>query len=847
MNIHRTLTAYSLLNLGNTVGIDKRQTPLPTRHNISQIITPLVTGRWIASIDSQLQLSPQTDASKISCTLSICTGPLICGALQAIGVNWATLALKVSLRANQPQQISFVTNCSAPAYVGLKKMVIPGLGQAFTSTVISTRTMTLTAPPELSTITGTETQTLVGTPEVSTITMTVDPTPEPIQTYSVPVLDECEAGSVVLVSAPNNPDFMVISAIDQWTPSYAEVVSANQILTFTPCNGRILCTFHNFDEYYHCDWVGQSQTVPGRESLTLTCPEESIRPVQQPNPGYGTSNVNIKIGRTCPYIVAQTGCSRNADCSVDAYSSATAEVSFVYPWHASFRVKAVGSGWTRAQWSVSYADTDYGGPFSYDQLRGEWLDITPPFSNTGLISVVIECKTTEDIYARMYNACPYTVISGILGAWDWLVLEPFNERTFYLEKENPTASLTPIDGERLCAKIERTGFQSCGYEMLYFDMPDRDLIQISCPGEFFPPQVNITGETIDLSVEISSTTLNLALQIDCVPGNPCSTDHLEDGSRSLSTLYPVNTPTTRLRVRAFGSILPSRMVYAECSVQFSGDSATATTLVQANAEWLDIGVPSDATSIQLYGSAFYDPPQEPTPEPQPATEFSINVANNCVDSADALLGVPRESDLFLAPTNRGSFPMGTVFDSDDPRLIFTTLTGRQMCAVVERTGASNCGTDNVVVSDLRQDDFLRLECPDTAPPQPVSESTINISIVTDATSPNLVVQFGCEQPGGPCFSYTTKKTSELVFLYPVLEPMLRFRVRVFASIADGQKLSYVEWQVRIFKDPDMGPKVSYYQPKGQWLDISVPSDATYIEIEGNGFESGSVPESEPDT
>jgi hypothetical protein len=197
--------------------------------------------------------------------------------------------------------------------------------------------------------------------------------------------------------------------------------------------------------------------------------------------------------------------------------------------------------------------------------------------------------------------------------------------------------------------------------------------------------VDTTGKTIDLSMEISSTALNLALQIDCVPGNPCSAYYLEDGSRSLSTLYPVNTPATRLRVRAFGSILPSRMVQAEWSVQFSGDPAT--TLFQANAEWLDIIVPSDATSIQLYASALYDPPQEPAPELPPATRFSINFDNQCVDyvdSADVLIGVPRESDLFLAPTNRGSFPMGTVLDSDDPRLIFTSLTGRQMSAFVEQ-------------------------------------------------------------------------------------------------------------------------------------------------------------------
>jgi hypothetical protein len=90
------LTAYSLLNLGNTAGIDKRQTPLPTLHNISQVVTPLVTGRWIASIESQLQVSPQTDEFRPSCTISICTGPLICGARQTIGENWSKLWLEVA-------------------------------------------------------------------------------------------------------------------------------------------------------------------------------------------------------------------------------------------------------------------------------------------------------------------------------------------------------------------------------------------------------------------------------------------------------------------------------------------------------------------------------------------------------------------------------------------------------------------------------------------------------------------------------------------------------------------------------------------------------------------------------
>lgn len=66
--------------------------------------------------------------------------------------------------------------------------------------------------------------------------------------------------------------------------------------------------------------------------------------------------------------------------------------------------------------------------------------------------------------------------------------------------------------------------------------------------------------------------------------------------------------------------------------------------------------------------------------------------------------------------------------------------------------------------------------------------------------------------------------------------MLRLRVRVFASIGNGQKLSHVEWQVAINISGNKGPQLSeesYVQQKGQWLDILVPSDAIFVNIFGN--------------
>jgi hypothetical protein len=58
---------------------------------------------------------------------------------------------------------------------------------------------------------------------------------------------------------------------------------------------------------------------------------------------------------------------------VDAYSSTDPQaVSFVYPFNEWLRFKAVGTGWAKAFWTVSY-----GGSVAaqYTQRRREGIDI----------------------------------------------------------------------------------------------------------------------------------------------------------------------------------------------------------------------------------------------------------------------------------------------------------------------------------------------------------------------------------------------------------------------------------------------------------------------------------------
>lgn len=653
----------SILSFGETAAIEKRQTIIPTQHNISQVITPLTTGRWTASIDAQLQSSPSLGPLVPKCTLAICTAVNICGAQKAIGDSWATFKLNVQLRANEPQTISFVTTCSTPAYVALRNIVIPGSGAGAAATVTTMRTTTATPPPGTETITmpastaistllTTETEgaslgsagsiilknecphswvsmygdqdflhippgglaivparpmdrfganvqllshsqkywnpfcvtstregqvgcveptpvrkrdgpqypthpryisekevgigdrafeandilrmecladgfdescfkdaptanisisntgcdgltgriswsgsnfyeetsmayaantavslllsqpgqdssyflqlqtwsrnepgwldgtflsidgaplenvawteySLDGQPHTfefvcnftarrpvdamtqvifSTITttaaattVTVEPTLEPMNPYLVEYrLTSCEPGNVILASAPNSPDFMVIDVDQYGLHGFIPVESRNSSLSFSPMNGRRLCTNHYNEEYTHCDWRGVAQTVPEYELLEFSCPDDQVFPVQPPDRRY-IANVNLRIDPACLYVVKQIACGTNYDCILDAYSNIESPVSFEYPGIERLFMRAAGSGFSRAQWSVSSSPLGFGWPMSLVQERGRSVDITPPFGYSGTLGISVDCIAADEISVQAFN------------------------------------------------------------------------------------------------------------------------------------------------------------------------------------------------------------------------------------------------------------------------------------------------------------------------------------------------------------------------------------------------------------------------------------------------------------
>ena len=62
-------------------------------------------------------------------------------------------------------------------------------------------------------------------------------------------------------------------------------------------------------------------------------------------------------------------------------------------------------------------------------------------------------------------------------------------------------------------------------------------------------------------------------------------------------------------------------------------------------------------------------------------------------------------------------------------------------------------------------------------------------------------------------------------------------MRILGDTAYGQGFSYVEWLVGF----SGGAQETYYQARGRWFEVLVPSGASSIEIEGNAVGSGEMP------
>ncbi|KAM0708055.1 hypothetical protein Q7P35_004704 [Cladosporium inversicolor] len=504
----------------------------------------------------------------------------------------------------------------------------------------STETSTLTSPPEWSTTTETQVSTVT---ETQPLPSSSQPISEPRDPFSIRYNwgyggnEDCGGNAVISVSAPNDPDFMILSR-----DNYDEIPinSANYSLTLTPLNGRKLCTFHGFDEYGHCDWEGVPQTIEMRETrdgLNLRCPHSDFGPVDAPYDGHGTSTVTLQIG------------------------------------------------------------ISYGGSVAaeYTQRRGERINIAQnnQLNNVGDVQVTVDCRNVREVQST--NNCQFPILLGKPSAQDSQVIQPYSTASFELDENERGAIFTALHGQYYCARNERTNEEACAYDMIIvgpLDSLDTHSFQLSCPNGS-PSPLDISGlsipieargngfdqfniavqvgcedgfpggittadprtifeslsgrqicatvdrtslnacgidnivapsladgddvtircpdngpprpgldNTILASIGTTNTSPNLALQIGCEEGNSCLSQVRSSYGTYVELNYPIVPPRVRIRVRILGGTGNGQFFsYVEWMVGFSGRDKKL--YYQVKGKWFEVVVPTGAESIEIEGNA----------------------------------------------------------------------------------------------------------------------------------------------------------------------------------------------------------------------------------------------------
>lgn len=306
------------------------------------------------------------------------------------------------------------------------------------------------------------------------------------------------------------------------------------------------------------------------------------------------------------------------------------------------------------------------------------------------------------------NMCPpgNSAIFSTPDSKDLLILPPSMAVGTTIYSSNPSVSFAPTSGGRMCVRVDRTGSQQCGFDVVEAPgLRANDWITITCPDPF-PPSPDLSS-VIPLVIQTSPSCPNLVVQIGCEPDNYCNSFVNQGLGNSVirDLRYPILSPTARLRVKVFGS----SMRFAQWSVSFS--SGPARNYYQANTFWLEASVPTGASSIDLQAVCFYQgETPEPEPEPEPQPDITFRTRSDCDQDVNVFFSVPGSPQQFALDS-------GLTFESRassaSPSVTYTR-TG-PLCATVERTGQRYCGNNILEVGSLQDQDSIWVECPAPEP------------------------------------------------------------------------------------------------------------------------------------
>lgn len=466
------LTMASILAVGNpSLPLNRRQSISILQSNISETFTPLVTQRWTISVDAQVQL-PATTAP--TCTLQICLANGACGSKRAITQTWSTFSFVTRMTANEPQTAMFITSCSEPARVALRNIATPDRVLPATTTALLGFTSSAQPPGTSST-------------SLSTSDPATQPTPLPQEPASTRIraINLCEYNRPILVSVPENPDYMLIA--ESGVTYDLGLESGNERLSFTPLNGQALCPNVTRTgsgpavDSIQCSREGFTYAALPGDMNTLDC-ESGPGPAPDL---FNAVDIRIQTSGSCPAIIRQTGCQDAGDmCLLNVYEG-TVDSTFKF-LRGPLRIKAIGEGWTSASLQVTASNR---ATVSYMQERGSFVTIDQDLLTTGTV-IQIECDAPlqpKVFSVDVLNTCtrqPYIQAESM----SYARLEPGTTGSILVSSGNKFAQVYWqgfFADNSVCVTRRRTAVRRCGNFMVSTfelgELDPGDILELDCP------------------------------------------------------------------------------------------------------------------------------------------------------------------------------------------------------------------------------------------------------------------------------------------------------------------------------------------------------------------------------
>jgi hypothetical protein len=462
--------------------LNRREPMSIFQSNRSETFTPPETQRWTISIDVQIQ--PSTLAP--TCTLQICLEitPEVCGSKRAISDTWSTFSFVARIKANEPQTVIFITSCSEPARIALRSIVTPDHVLSGTSTAllgIASSTFTTNAIATSSSVS----PSISNSPSTSVPAMQPTPLPQDPASTRIRAINLCEYNRPILVSVPENPDYMLIT--ESGVTYDLGLEYGNEGLRFTPLNGQALCP-------------KVSRTGPGPAVSTVECSRDALTYAALPGdmitldcasgPGpvpdlFNAADTGIQTSGSCPAIIRQLGCqAAGAMCLLDVYEG-TVDSYFKF-LSGPLRFKAIGEGWTRASLQVT---ANGRATVSYMQERGSFVSIDQDLLVGGTV-IQIECDVPlqpKVFSVDVLNTCtrqPYIQV----GSLTFVRPEPGAAAQVLVSSDNKFAQISwgGFNADHtVCVTRRHTATRRCGTDSVTTndlgELDVGDTLGLECP------------------------------------------------------------------------------------------------------------------------------------------------------------------------------------------------------------------------------------------------------------------------------------------------------------------------------------------------------------------------------